>query len=124
MKKLILISVILGLLSSENIAQRRKTQKTTPKSSIDESIFAGLKLRNLGAGNTGGRITDVAIHPQNKNIRYLAVASGGVCKSTNMGTTWTPIFDNEGSYSIGTVVIDEKNPNIIWVGTGENNAQR
>lgn len=124
MKKIIFLSIALGLLSYDNNAQRRKTQKTTPNSSIDESIFGGLKLRNLGPGKTSGRITDVAIHPQNKNIRYVAVASGGVWKTTNLGTTWTPIFDNEGSYSIGTVVIDEKDPNVIWVGTGENNAQR
>jgi photosystem II stability/assembly factor-like uncharacterized protein len=54
----------------------------------------------------------------------VAVASGGVWKTTNAGTTWTPIFDTQASYSIGTVVIDPKNPNVVWVGTGENNAQR
>ena len=54
----------------------------------------------------------------------MAVASGGVWKTTNAGTTWTPIFDNEGSYSIGCVALDPKNPQVVWVGTGENNSQR
>ncbi len=52
------------------------------------------------------------------------MASGGVWKTTNAGTTWTPVFDDEGSYSIGCVVLDPKNPNTVWVGTGENNSQR
>ena len=55
---------------------------------------------------------------------YVAVASGGVWKTANAGTTWTPVFDNEGSYSIGCVALDPKDPNVVWVGTGENNSQR
>jgi photosystem II stability/assembly factor-like uncharacterized protein len=91
---------------------------------IDASIFSGLKLRNLTPAKTSGRVVDVAIHPTNRSIRFVAVASGGVWKTTNAGTTWTPVFDNEGSYSIGTVEFDKNNPMIVWVGTGENNAQR
>ena len=91
---------------------------------IDASIFSGLKLRNLTPAKTSGRVVDVAIHPTNRSIRFVAVASGGVWKTTNAGTTWTPVFDNEGSYSIGTVEFDMNNPMIVWVGTGENNAQR
>src|SRR5207237_7519956 len=49
---------------------------------------------------------------------------GGVWKTVNSGTTWTPVFDNEGSYSIGALALDPKNPNVVWVGTGENNSQR
>lgn len=92
--------------------------------SIDASIFNGLKLRNLTPAKTSGRVVDVAIHPTNNSIRIVAVASGGVWKTTNAGTTWKPVFDNEGSYSIGTVEFDKNNPLIVWVGTGENNAQR
>jgi photosystem II stability/assembly factor-like uncharacterized protein len=64
------------------------------------------------------------VHPGDRSHYYVAAASGGVWKTTNAGTTWTPIFDGEGSYSIGTVVLDPKNPNVVWVGTGENNSQR
>ena len=71
-----------------------------------------------------GRINVVAVHPEDKQTWYIGVASGGVWKTTNAGTTFTPVFQNEGSYSIGTVVIDPKNPSTIWVGTGEANNQR
>src|SRR5919201_503452 len=86
--------------------------------------YAGLRFRSIGPALTSGRISDLAVHPKDKKIWYVAAASGGVWKTTNAGTTWTPVFDNEASYSIGTVVIDSKNPSVVWVGTGENNAQR
>jgi photosystem II stability/assembly factor-like uncharacterized protein len=98
-------------------------QKQNSKS-LDASIFNGLKLRNLTPARTSGRIVDVAIHPTNQSIRFAAVASGGVWKTINAGNSWIPVFDREGSYSIGTVEIDKNNPKIVWVGTGENNAQR
>src|SRR5207245_2659332 len=62
--------------------------------------------------------------PHNKHLYYAAVASGGVWKTSNAGTSWTPIFDDQGSYSIGCVAIDPKTPDIVWVGSGENNSQR
>ena len=71
-----------------------------------------------------GRISHIAVHPENKQTWYLGVASGGVWKTTNAGITFTPIFQNEGSYSIGAVVIDQPYPSTIWVGTGEANNQR
>ncbi len=71
-----------------------------------------------------GRIKVVAVHPEDKQTWYIGVSSGGVWKTTNAGTSFTPVFQNEGSYSIGSVVIDPKNPNVIWVGTGEANNQR
>jgi photosystem II stability/assembly factor-like uncharacterized protein len=84
----------------------------------------GLRLRSIGPALISGRISDLAVHPKDKKIWYVAAASGGLWKTTNAGTTFTPIFDGEGSYSIGAVAIDHRNPNLIWVGTGENNAQR
>ncbi len=87
---------------------------------INDTIFSGLKFRSIGPAFTSGRIADIAIHPKNENIWYVAVGSGGVWKTTNSGTTWKPIFDKQVSYSIGTVTIDPNNPHTIWVGTGEN----
>ncbi len=104
-------------------AQRRRSA-TPPAPTIDEQVFAGVSMRNLTPARTGGRIVDVAIHPRNHSIRLVAVASGGVWKTENAGTTWKPVFDREGSFSIGTVEFDRNNPNIAWVGTGENNSQR
>ncbi|MEM9918281.1 MAG: glycosyl hydrolase, partial [Bacteroidota bacterium] len=82
--------------------------------------FKGLELRSIGPAFMSGRIADVAIHPKDDNVWYVAVGSGGVWKTKNAGTTWTPIFDKQTSYSIGCITIDPNNPNIVWVGTGEN----
>ena len=82
--------------------------------------FSGLEFRSIGPAFMSGRIADIAIHPDDDNIWYIAVGSGGVWKTVNAGVTWTPIFDDQPSYSIGCVTIDPSNPNTIWVGTGEN----
>ncbi|WP_425235499.1 WD40/YVTN/BNR-like repeat-containing protein [Ulvibacterium sp.] len=87
---------------------------------INEKTFEGLEFRSLGPALTSGRIADIAIHPENENIWYVAVGSGGVWKTVNSGTTWAPIFDKQKSYSIGCITIDPNNPHTIWVGTGEN----
>jgi photosystem II stability/assembly factor-like uncharacterized protein len=71
-----------------------------------------------------GRIADLAIDPIKTSTWYVAAASGGVWKTTNAGTTWTPIFDGYSSYSIGCVAVDPRHPLVVWVGTGENNSQR
>ena len=86
--------------------------------------MAGLRLRSLGPAVTSGRVVGFAVHPENRSRYFVAVACGGVWKTENAGVSWKPVFDNEGSYSIGCVVIDPKNPNVVWVGTGENNSQR
>ncbi len=85
-----------------------------------EVTFSGLKLRNLGPAFTSGRIADIAIHPDNENVWYVAVGSGGVWKTENAATTWSPLFDSQSTYSIGCVTLDPSNPEIVWVGTGEN----
>jgi len=86
--------------------------------------FSELRLRAVGPALMSGRISSIAVHPDNKQTWYIGVASGGVWRTTNAGTTFTPVFQNEGSYSVGTVVIDRKNPSTIWVGSGEANNQR
>src|SRR5262249_2664198 len=91
----------------------------------DKSIdLSGLRLRLVGPALTSGRVVGFAVHPNDRAHYFAAAASGGVWKTTNAGTTWTPVFDGEGSYSIGYVTLDPKNPNVVWVGTGENNSQR
>lgn len=86
---------------------------------INNNPFNGLELRSIGPAFMSGRIADIAIHPHNESIWYVAVGSGGVWKTLNSGTTWMPIFDKQNSYSIGTVSIDPNRPETIWVGTGE-----
>ena len=81
--------------------------------------FNGLEFRSIGPAFMSGRISDIAVHPEDNNIWYVSVGSGNVWKTENAGITWTPIFDDQGSYSIGCVTIDPNNPNVVWVGTGE-----
>ena len=102
--------------------QGRSRRRTKGRSRAPPS--PGSTLRSIGPALTSGRIGDLAVDPTDSKVWCVAVASGGVWKTTNAGTTWTPVFDGEGSYSIGCVTIDPKNPNVVWVGTGENNSQR
>jgi len=84
-----------------------------------ETAIGGLALRSIGPAFMGGRIADIAIHPARPTTWYVAVGSGGVWRTTNAGTTWTPVFDEQGSYSIGCIRIDPSQPDVVWVGTGE-----
>ena len=86
--------------------------------------IAGLTWRSIGPAVMSGRIADLAIHPGTPRTWFIAAASGGVWKTTNAGTTFTPVFDAQSTYSIGAITIDPNNPNVIWVGSGENNYQR
>ncbi len=116
MKRIInslIIMIIVSFLFNESLAQK-------PDTTITSSSLSGIKMRSIGPAFMSGRIADIAIHPANNNIWYVAVGSGGVWKTVNSGTTWEPIFDDQPVYSIGCVTIDPNNPNIIWVGTGEN----
>ncbi len=78
------------------------------------------KLRNVGPAFLSGRIADIITHPNNENVWYVATGSSGVWKTKNAGTTWTPIFDTQTSYSTGCITLDPSNPEIVWLGTGEN----
>lgn len=86
----------------------------------DKVNYSAFKLRNVGPAFTSGRIADIAIHPENDNVWYVAVGSGGVWKTENAGVTWKTLFDDQSVYSVGSIALDPNNPNIVWVGTGEN----
>jgi photosystem II stability/assembly factor-like uncharacterized protein len=95
-----------------------------PKDPMAAATFEGLALRNIGPAVKSGRVSDIAVHPEKRHVYYVAVSSGGVWKTVNSGTTWEPIFDDQGSYSTGCVTLDPNDPLVVWVGTGENNSQR
>lgn len=88
------------------------------------ATFNGLRLRSIGPALMSGRIGALAVDEKDKRVWWVAVAAGNVWKTTNGGTSFAPVFDNEGSYSIGAVTIDPNNSNVVWVGAGENNSQR
>jgi photosystem II stability/assembly factor-like uncharacterized protein len=114
------------LISNFSIAQDKKDSKPAGPTDplLKAETYSTLSFRSIGPAVTSGRIIDLAVNPKNKNEWYIAAAAGGVWKTSNAGVTFSPIFDGQGVYSIGCVSIDQSNPNVIWVGTGENNNQR
>ena len=121
---LLTVTSLSANYSQKDDDKKDKSKKEIKKDSIDPAIFSGLSWRSIGPAFTSGRIADFAVNPQNKSEWYVAVASGHVWKTTNKGTTFEPVFDNYGAYSIGCVTLDPNNSNVVWVGTGENNHQR
>ena len=116
--------ILLTLLVQVSWAQKAAKTPDTKEEKKDELSLSGLKFRNIGPAVTSGRIADFAVNPNNFNEYYVASASGGVWKTINGGTTYDPIFDGQGSYSVGCVSLDPSNSNVVWVGSGENNNQR
>jgi photosystem II stability/assembly factor-like uncharacterized protein len=117
MKRLQLF-LLMGVAALTNVIV--SGQNPEPRANrFDEFAF-----RALGPGLTSGRISDVEVDPKNPNVWYAAAASGNLWKTENRGNTWTAAFDEGGSYSLGAVVVDPKDSNVVWLGTGENNNQR
>ncbi|MEM7557926.1 MAG: glycosyl hydrolase, partial [Planctomycetota bacterium] len=83
-----------------------------------------LKLRSLGPAFKPARVAEIAVDPNNRSTWYVAHGSSGLWKTTNAGITWKPIFDDGGSYSLGYVLVDPKDSNTVWLGTGENISNR
>jgi hypothetical protein len=95
-----------------------------PKDPLQTASFAGLKFRSIGPAVTSGRVVDIAVNPNNYSEYYVAAAAGGVWKTVNRGISYQPIFESQGSFSIGCITLDPNNANVVWVGSGENNNQR
>ena len=127
MKRLRTLRVLLPLcaltiswtLMAQGQGGNQGPQPQAPASYSSDPLVQALKWRNIGNANLVGRIS--AVDALENDFAHVVVgsASGGVFKSTNAGSTWTAIFDNYGSASIGDVRIFQRDPNIIWVGTGE-----
>ncbi len=111
------------LLSSVTFAQKSK-KNDLPSDTLKSDVLGGLKWRGIGPAFTSGRIAVLAVNPENHSEYYVGVASGHIWKTNNNGTTFTPVFDNYGAYSIGALTIDPNNTQVVWAGTGENNHQR
>jgi len=118
--------LVLALVFSPALAAKKDKSEESEedKGPLASGTFSGLAFREIGPALESGRISDIAVHPTDHSQYFVTAASGGVWKTTNNGTTWTPVFDEQGSYSIGCVTIDPSNPLIVWVGSGENNSQR
>ena len=113
------------LVSTNLFSQKKKAdEKRDDTKHYLDTLGLGLTWRSVAPCITSGRISDFAVHPQNRSTYYVASSAGGVWKTTNAGSTYEPIFDGEGSFSIGCVTLDPSNASTVWVGTGENNNQR
>jgi hypothetical protein len=88
---------------------------------VDAKVFERLEYRSIGPANMGGRTADVEGVAGDPKIVYVGTASGGIFKTTNGGTSWTPIFERQGTISIGDLALDPNNSDVIWAGTGESN---
>lgn len=115
-KPITLFLFCISLFFSSHSQEGKTDKKDNP--------LSGLKFRTVGPAFMSGRIADLAIDSKNENIWYAAVASGGLWKTINAGTTWKPLTDKEDFFSTGCITIDPNNSNTIWLGTGENNGGR
>src|SRR5438094_3038827 len=87
---------------------------------VDSETISGLGARNIGSAAMSGRVAALAaVHEGSRLTVYVGAASGGVWKSVNGGTTYKPVFDKQPVQSIGAIAVDPKNPQVVWVGTGE-----
>jgi photosystem II stability/assembly factor-like uncharacterized protein len=124
-KKTLAAFCLIGIVAAPLLAAKASPpEKAPPAEPSAADTWSGLTLRSIGPGIASGRIMDLAVDPAQPSRFFVAVASGGVWRTINDGTTWTPVFDHEGSYSIGCVALDPNNSSVVWVGTGESNSQR
>ncbi len=106
------ISILIMLLycSSQVSAQK-----------INMDKLKGMKPRSIGPAGMSGRVTAFDVVMRNTDIIYAGTASGGLWRSTSAGVDWDPVFDDQPVLSIGAVAVDQRIPDVIWVGTGEAN---
>src|SRR6516225_9730898 len=101
-----ILVIILLLIPSLSSAQQ-----------FDPSTFAGLKWRGIGP-HRGSRTKAAAGVPSQPNVFYAGAVNGGVWKTTDFGRTWTPIFDDQPTGSIGAIAVAPSDPNVVYVGSG------
>jgi photosystem II stability/assembly factor-like uncharacterized protein len=136
MKKIFVVFVVLLLGIGTTIFAETPEKDTATPAGVrlesyqkhlqmkEESIFNRLEWRNIGPYFMGGRIVDIEAYEDEPYRYYLATASGGLFVTDNNGTTWTALFDNESSITIGDIAVSQTDKNLIWVGTGEHNSSR
>lgn len=114
------LTFILALLLALTVlpAAAQGTKSNNPDY---EAMMSNLRFREIGPAVMGGRVNDVAVVESDPRIVYIGTASGGIWKTTNGGSTWTPIFDKEAVSTIGDLTVAPSDPSIVYVGTGEAN---
>lgn len=108
---------LLALAALTATAAQPRRAPLTP----EPRLFRALPLRSIGPANMGGRVSDVAVVEKKPATFYVALGTGGLMKTTNLGTTWSAVFEKQPVASIGAVAVWQQNPQVVWVGTGETN---
>ena len=111
---------ILDLKNKLDALKKGKPEPAAPNT-VPESAVAKLNWRCIGPANMGGRVTSLAVVESDPSTYYVATATGGLLKTVNNGTTFTFAFEKEATVSIGDVAVAPSDPNVVYVGTGENN---
>src|SRR4051794_39552423 len=108
------------LASSASAAKPARTAAPArPAETIDPDLLAGLSARSIGPAVMSGRLPALDVVESDPDVMYAGGAAGGVWKSANGGLTWAPIFDDQPVASIGAIAVNQANPDVVWVGTGE-----
>lgn len=105
-------------------AGRATSAGQAPSAGVTADTLKAMAFRSLPTNVVSGRVQDIEIDPKNPNIWYVATAFGGVWKTVNRGISFEPIFDDYPAHNMCCVVVDPKDSNIVWLGTGENASQR
>jgi photosystem II stability/assembly factor-like uncharacterized protein len=104
-------------------AQPRPSAIAAREATVDAEHLRAFHWRPVGPANMGGRVSDIAGHPSDPATFYVALGTGGLLKTTNYGTTWSFVFEDEPVASIGAVAVAPSKPDVVWVGTGEGNSR-
>lgn len=121
---LLAIICIVPTMQTNAQSKRKKSAASAKQFELTSEMLKMLNFRSIGPAAYSGRISDLAVNPDNTSEYYVGVASGGLWKTVNHGTSFEPIFDKQSVFSIGCLAMDPNNSNVVWVGTGENNSQR
>ena len=118
-RSMTLLSIAVGAALAATASAQ--TPPPAKPGGFDQGVISGLGIRNIGSATMSGRIAAVtAAHEKNGDtVLYIGAASGGVWKSTDGGTTFKPKFDKQAVQSIGSIALDPRNPDSVWVGSGE-----
>ncbi|MDT0620792.1 VPS10 domain-containing protein [Croceitalea vernalis] len=123
MKTLRLVLLLLFLIPLSTTAQRKKKQNTTPNIVLNDSLYSGLKWRNIGPFRGGRSVTSTGVVGQPMTY-YMGSVGGGIYKTTDDGITWNNVSDGQlNTGTVGAIAVAESNPNIVVVGMGEHAAR-
>jgi photosystem II stability/assembly factor-like uncharacterized protein len=118
------VTLILTAIALTPFAQPALAQQSSDEHMIhvpDHPLLRPFQWRSIGPVGQGGRVDDIAVRPDDPHTYFVGFATGGLWKTTNNGTTFTPVFDTYGTHSVGALALAPSNPDILYVGTGEAN---